>query len=107
MMAMDSNMVGRLDGIRRSYQSLTERLADPDVIGDANLLRKVMGDRASMEEIVTAYDEYSGLSEEREGATQLFQEAGDDTEMREMARAEIKEIDPQMEELEEKVRAVV
>ena len=41
--------------------------------------------------------------EELEGATELFQEAGDDTDMKEMAREEIKEIEPQMEELEERI----
>lgn len=41
--------------------------------------------------------------EELEGATELFQEAGDDPDMKEMAREEIKEIEPQMEELEERI----
>ena len=40
-MALDDAMKARLEGIRRSYQALTERLADPDVIGDSNLLRQV------------------------------------------------------------------
>jgi len=38
-----------------------------------------------------------------EGATELFQEAGDDPDMKEMAREEIKEIEPQMDELEERI----
>jgi len=41
--------------------------------------------------------------EELEGATELFQEAGDDPDMKEMAREEIKEIEPKMEELEERI----
>lgn len=41
LMAMDDSMRGRLDNIKRSYQALTERLADPDVIADSNLLMKV------------------------------------------------------------------
>ena len=56
-MALDKQMEGRLDGIRRSYLALTERLGDPDVIADANLLRKVMADRAQSEEVVSTYDE--------------------------------------------------
>jgi peptide chain release factor 1 len=102
-MALDSSMESRLENIRRSYQALTERLADPDVIGDADLLRKVMSDRAQSEEVVMAYEEYTQLKEELAGATELFQDAGDDTDMREMARAEIKEIEPKMEELEKRI----
>ena len=102
-MALDDAMMSRLDGIRRSFQALTERLADPDVLGDSKLLQKVMSDRAKSEDVVTAFDEYCSLTEELEGAKELFQEAGDDPELREMARAEIKEIEPQLEELETKI----
>mmetsp|Transcript_8805 Transcript_8805/g.15958 ORF Transcript_8805/g.15958 Transcript_8805/m.15958 type:complete len:405 (+) Transcript_8805:64-1278(+) len=100
-MALDEQMEARLEGITRSYNALTERLGDPDVIGDANLLRQVMSDRAQSEEVVEVYQEYCVLKEEWEGAKELFQ--GNDAEMKEMARAEMKEIEPQMEELEAKI----
>ena len=58
-MVLDDQMENRLNGIRRSYQSLTERLADPDVISDSNLLRQVMKDRSQSEEVVTCFDEVS------------------------------------------------
>ena len=106
-MALDSAMESRLDGIRRSYQALTERLGDPDVIGDSKLLQKVMSDRAQSEEVVLVYEDYCRLKEELEGATELFQDAGDDAEIREMARAEIKEIEPQLDELEEKMKILL
>mmetsp|Transcript_1417 Transcript_1417/g.2212 ORF Transcript_1417/g.2212 Transcript_1417/m.2212 type:complete len:414 (+) Transcript_1417:98-1339(+) len=106
-MVMDVAMRSRLDGINRSYQALTERLADPDVISDSNLLMKVMSDRSKSEATVTAYEEYSTLSDEVEGATELFQEAGDDQEMREMARSEIKEIEARMDELEAEIQVLL
>jgi peptide chain release factor 1 len=106
-MALDATMEDRLNEIRRSYQALTERLGDPDVIADSDLLRKVMSDRSQSEEVVLAYEQYMSLKEELVGATELFQEAGDDVEMREMARAEIKEIEPQLEELEDKIRVLL
>ena len=56
-MALDDAMKSRLDGISRSYQALTERLADPDVIADSNLLMQVMKDRSLSEEVVMAYTE--------------------------------------------------
>lgn len=105
--ALDEGMMGRLDNIKRSYNALTERLGDPDVLEDSKLLQKVMSDRASAEEVVMAYDEYTGLLEELAGATELFQEAGDDPEMKEMARAEIKEIEPQLEPIEERIKILL
>lgn len=106
-MVMDSAMRNRLDGIRRSYQALTERLADPDVIADSNLLMKVMSDRSKSEDVVNAYEEYTTLSEELEGAKELFQEAGDDSEMREMAREEMKQIELRLEQLEREIQVLM
>ena len=47
--------------------------------------------------------QYCQLNEELDGAKELFQEAGDDADMREMAREEIKAIEPKLEELEERI----
>mmetsp|Transcript_11131 Transcript_11131/g.23605 ORF Transcript_11131/g.23605 Transcript_11131/m.23605 type:complete len:413 (+) Transcript_11131:84-1322(+) len=105
--SLDEGMMGRLENIKRSYNALTERLGDPDVLENSKLLQKVMSDRASSEEVVTAYDEYSGLLDELAEATELFQEAGDDPEMKEMARAEMKEIEPQLEPIEEQIKVLL
>jgi len=106
-MAMDSAMENRLMGIKRSYQALTERLGDPDVIGDSKLLMKVMSDRSKSEDVVNAFDEYIQLRDDLVGAKELFQDAGDDPEMKEMAREEMKEIEPQMEALEAKIQVLL
>jgi len=104
-MALDESMMTRLESIRRSYQALTERLADPDVINDSNLLRQVMSDRSQSEDVVLAYEEYSRLDQELQDAKELFQ--GDDADLKEMAREEIKEIEPQLEELEQKIKVLL
>jgi len=106
-MAMDQPMIERLNGIKRSYNALTERLGDPDVIANSNLLMKIMSDRSKSEEVVEVFDEYTRLAEELDGAEELFQEAGDDVDMKEMARAEMKEIEVQMEELGEKIQVLL
>lgn len=98
-MVLDDQMMGRLEGIRRSFQALTERLADPDVITDSNLLRQVMSDRSKSEDVVNTYEEYKSLLSDYDGAKELLQ----DPDMKEMAREEMKEIEPQLEELEGKI----
>jgi peptide chain release factor 1 len=106
-MALDDAMKQRLEGIRRGYRALTERLGDPDVIGDPALLRRVMSDRAQSEEVATAFDEHCRLEDELRGARELFQEAGDDADLREMAREEIKSIEPRLDELEKKITVLL
>jgi len=106
-MAMDEPMINRLKGIKRSYDALTERLADPDVISDSNLLMKIMSDRSKSQEVVETFETYTGLMEEFEGAEELFQEAGDDVDMKEMARAEMKEIEATMDDLESRIQVLL
>jgi peptide chain release factor 1 len=106
-MALDTAMEKRLESIRRSYKALTERLGDPDVLEDSNLLRQVMSDRSQSEDAVLAYEEYLDNKEQLEGAKELFQEAGGDPEMREMARAEMREIEANMEDLEKRITVLL
>lgn len=105
-MVLDDQMMGRLDGIRRSYQALTERLADPDVIGDSNLLRQVMSDRSQSEDVVGAYEEYCGLLQELRDSKELLQQA-EESDMREMAREDIKAIEPQLHVLEDQIKILL
>ena len=104
-MVLDDQMLGRLENIKRSYLALTERLADPDVIADSNLLRQVMSDRSQSEDVVNAYDEYSGLLDELREAKELMQT--DDTELKEMAREEVKQIEPKLETLETQIKLLL
>lgn len=102
-MVLDESMMDRLENIRRSYQALTERLGDPDVIADSSLLRQVMSDRAQSEDVVAAYEEYKALGEDYAGAKELLA----DPDMKEMAREEMKSIEPQMEELEGRIKILL
>ena len=54
-----------------------------------------------------AFDEYCRLETERQGAQELFQEAGDDAEMREMARSEMKSIESELDELETTIKILL
>ena len=107
-MVLDDQMMGRLENIKRSYLALTERLADPDVIADSNRLRQVMSDRAQSEDVVNVYDEYTGLLGELRGAKEMMQEAGpDDADLKEMAREEVKHIEPQLDALEGQIKVLL
>lgn len=66
-----------------------------------------MSDRSKSEDVVNAYEEYVNLCEELEGAKELFQEAGDDVDMKEMAREEMKGIESRLEELESQIQVLL
>lgn len=102
-MALDPFVKGKLDSIARTHAELTERLGDPDVIANPTQLMQVNQERMKIDEVVTSYQEWQKLASDMVGAKQLFNEAGQDAELKEMARAEIKELEEQQEEIEKKL----
>ena len=102
LQALDSFMVGRLDDMRGTFDELTARLADPDVLDDPDKMLQISKQRADAEEVVNAYEEYQNLEEELSGATEMFQEA-DDQEMRELAREEVKDLEERIKATEDRL----
>ncbi|CAN0213444.1 unnamed protein product [Phaeothamnion confervicola] len=99
-MALDEFVERQLDGIKRSYNELSERLGDPDVLSDSKKLMQVTKDRSKIERVVNTYDEYQLVASDLDGARELFAESGSDTEMREMAREEVRELETRLEDME-------
>lgn len=57
-MALDDFFMKRLDSIKRTFEALTERLADPDVANDRKQMLILSRERAAVEKTVDAYDEW-------------------------------------------------
>lgn len=93
LQALDDFVLSKLSGIDRTYKELTERLGDPDVLSNPKLIMEVSQERASAEEVVICYNDYTKAAEDLEGAKEFFTEssgAGGDAEMKEMAREEVR-----------------
>jgi peptide chain release factor 1 len=106
-MAMDDFMIKKLEGIRRTFDGLTERLADPDMANDRKAMLSASRERASMEPTVEAFMEWTEMEAERRDLVELDQDDGTDGEMREMCRAEIKELESQQGIREELIKVLL
>ncbi|CAN0168628.1 unnamed protein product [Scytosiphon promiscuus] len=109
-MALDDFVLDQLSGIDRTFNELTERLGDPDVLANPKLLMEVSQERSSAEEVVNCYAEYRKAAEDLVGAKEFFTEssgAGGDAEMKEMAREEIRDLEEQIEGLEAKMKLLL
>ncbi|MFO0728577.1 MAG: peptide chain release factor 1 [Myxococcota bacterium] len=96
-------MLKQLEDVERRYEDLTARLADPRLATNIDELTKVMKERAKLEEVVRAFRDYRKLASDLEEAKKLL--AGDDADMREMAKAEIKDLEPKLETLDAALKA--
>jgi peptide chain release factor 1 len=128
-MVLDNFLASKLDGIQRTYNTLTERLGDPDVLNDASLLQSVSQvrthrshvvlvfcyfphcsgcsrqDRAKVEGVAFAYQEYKELLLSYEEAKEMAQD--DDGDIREMARAELRMVEGKLDALEESMHIML
>ena len=96
-------LLDKLTSIHERFRSIEEQLADPAVVNDMNRYRAAMREQSRLLPIEEAYQEYRTLLEDISGAEELLDSAGD-PEMRELARAELDELEPRREALEESIR---
>lgn len=103
--ALNEAMEQRLLAIERSYNEMTERLADPDVLNDSKLLMSISQERSNVEGVVEEYNTWKAKKTELEEAKELSD--SDDAEIKEMAREEARELDAQIEALEDNLMILI
>ncbi|MGQ0541892.1 MAG: peptide chain release factor 1 [Blastocatellia bacterium] len=93
-------MFEKLAQIEKSYDELTEQISQPEFMSDMSAYAKLMKQHRSLGEIVEKYREVKKLQEGLADAQELANTAEDD-EMKEMAWAEVAEIEAKLPEAEE------
>jgi peptide chain release factor 1 len=90
-------MIDRLEESARRFDLLTEQLTLPEIIGNREQFQKLSKERSSLEKLATEYAEYRRDFDAYQGARQML-ENEKDSELREMASAEITELEPKLNE---------
>lgn len=95
-------MQEKLDQIKQRFDEVNDLIIQPDIISDQKRYVKLNKEFKDLKQIVDArelYMEYTGRIAEAKDLV-----IGDDDEMREMAKMELDELVPALEELEAKIR---
>lgn len=79
-------MFERLAGMKARFDELTELVSNPEIIADQNEWKKLVKERAALEEAVLKYEEYLKTVAEMEDCEELRK--GTDREMAELAEEE-------------------
>lgn len=106
-MAMDSFISEKLESIKRTFDALTERLSDPDIMNDRARALPIFREKASIEPTVETYVLWKRLESERIALTELDQSGSIDADLRELTRDEIKEINAKQIELQDKIKVML
>lgn len=95
-------MIDKLQAIEDKYLDLEARISDPDVIANQAEWQKCTKAHAKLTDIVTVFREYREMVRAKDEAEEILF-AGDDEELAEMAKEELKELKPQITAYEERL----
>jgi peptide chain release factor 1 len=98
-------MFGKLEEIEEKYVELEQELAQPDIFNDQERYKKVSKAHADLGEVVEVFRRYKVLSQELEDNREMMNDS--DPDIRDMAKAEIDEIEEQLPELEDELKVLL
>jgi peptide chain release factor 1 len=99
-------MFERLESVAGRYEELGHALETNEIASDAERSIKLMRERASLQDVATAYRTWQGVLRDIESAQQMMQEESD-ADLRAMARDEVTTLREQRTELEAQLRELM
>lgn len=99
-------MFDRLQSVEDRYDRLNELLSDPDIVSDTNKLRDYSKEQSDLQETVETYREYKDLTAQLAEAKAMFDDKMD-TDMREMVKEEVNELEGQITVVEERLHKLL
>ncbi len=99
-------MVDKLEEIKHRFEEVGQLIIQPDAMADMAKYQKLNKEYRDLEKIVKEYDRYLVASSNLKKARELLAEEKD-PEFREMAKMEIEELEPEVEELEAQLKVML
>ena len=96
-------MIERLNEIEKKYEDLSVELTKPETLKNVELLTKLSKEQRKLEETVATYRKYKTVIENIKEDEELLK----DEELKEIAKEELQILEPQKEELEQKLEALL
>jgi peptide chain release factor 1 len=98
-------MFDRLDQLEARYEDLGRQLSDPTIVNDQENYRKVAKQHRDMEPTVEKFRDFRKLRDAVADAKAMLTES--DAEMREMAQAELEELEPRLAATEDELKVLL
>jgi len=95
----------KLAQLEKRFDELTQQMADPAVIGDADKYRKVTKEHSELSEIVGKYREWKDVEDSLSQARAMLQEK--DSDLRAMAEEEVTRLEPELAKIEEEISVLL
>lgn len=99
-------MFEKLSFIEGRFEELEKKIADPEVIADQELWRKLCKEHSDIAPIVEKYKEYKLICDNISEAKEII-ETSDDKEMKELAESELEEGKAKIEKIEQEIKILL
>ncbi len=99
-------MLERVEEIVRRAEELRLKQADPEIAVDPTKSREIAQKLAETQPVVDTFHRFQAVSRDLEGAMEIVAET-DDPEMKEMAEAEVEELQQNKDELEKQLKLLL
>ncbi len=106
MAVVTTPLLEKLEILKQKYDDIAVQIADPEIISDQKKYVKLNKEFHDLGEIVQAYQDYKMALSNMAEAKELL-ETESDAELREMAKAELDDIEPKIESMEEAIKLLL
>jgi len=98
-------MFNNLEDVVDRFREVEGLLSDPAIISDQKRYRELAKEHADLSGVVSVYNNYKQVCGDIDGNRELLQDS--DPEMKELAKAELPELEEEQQQLEEKLRLLL
>ncbi len=102
----ENSLIQKLEGLEHKFEEISTLITDPSVISDQKRYVKLNKEYRDLERILEAKNKYQTMLRGIEEAKEIL-DTENDADMREMAKAEIDELEPQVEPMEEEIKLLL
>lgn len=99
-------MIDKLEEIKRKFEQVQDQLVLPDTVTDVKKFTKLNKEYKDLKLIVDKYDELRNVMDNLTNSKEMLA-TEKDPDFREMAKAEIEELEPKKVELEEEIKVLL
>lgn len=96
-------LLEKLKGIKQRYDEITNLLSDPEVITDVDRYVKLNKELKDLEPLIQKHQEYQNILEKIDSTKEILSQEKDE-DLKDMAKAELEELNPKVEELETEIK---
>ncbi len=99
-------LVDKLEKIENRYKEIEQKLSDPNTLKNASLYRDLAKEESDLSSILKKYHHYQKVVQDLKNDEKILNES-EDQELRDLAKLEIEELQPQSEKMEEELKLML